>query len=51
MNRATLDKKIALLQWFSSLEDEGTINELVEIMRREELILAEFNSEKTKDTK
>lgn len=38
MNRECIDKKVALLRWFSNLEDEMVIDELVELMNREKVI-------------
>lgn len=42
MNRESIDKKVALLQWFSNLEDEMVIDELVELMNREKVIEKEM---------
>lgn len=42
MNRESIDKKVALLRWFSNLEDEMVIDELVEIMNREKIIEQEM---------
>lgn len=42
MNREIIDKKVALLQWFSNLEDEMVIDELMELMNREKVIKKEM---------